>query len=450
MTLHSLHRMPGLATRQRGAAALAVALLLLFSMTVIAFFANRNMIFEQRTSANQYRSTRAFETAEAGLEWAVAQLNQEGALATAPSCAAAAGTGSSFADRYVPITSAGFRFTSGLTYRAACRIGANNVVNCVCPAAVATPSVALSADAEPRFVVDFQAGPDDWSVRIVSRGCTNAGAHCFDGGGSPDGAAVVTALYKMRPRFPGAPGAGLVTGTAANTGGNLTVINKDPASNGITINSGSVVDLGGSTSAITIDGSPARASVLDNDPALRNLTNADANGELFFRTFFNEGFTQYQESSRTWLITSGSCAGQPRCTQCASANACGQAITDAYANNYEKFWADTPITLSTSNGTTFGSAARPLSIASSSSLEFRGAVTAYGAFYSASGTADENYVVPGTGAATVYGAIVVRGSFVKGTGDLRLVYDANLFAPSTNRDQMIRVPGSWRDTLGEL
>jgi Tfp pilus assembly protein PilX len=56
------------ASAQQGAATLVISLVLLFGMTVAAFFANRGLIFEQKTSANQYRSTRAFEMAEAGLE----------------------------------------------------------------------------------------------------------------------------------------------------------------------------------------------------------------------------------------------------------------------------------------------------------------------------------------------------------------------------------------------
>ena len=95
-------------------------------------------------------------------------------------------------------------------------------------------------------------------------------------------------------------------------------------------------------------------------------------------------------------------------------------------------------------------ASRPLSIASSSNIDFKGNITAYGLFYGATATADENYVTPGTGSAIIYGSIVVRGTFVKGTGSLRLVYDANLFTPDKLRGTMVRVPGSWRDTEGEL
>ena len=63
-----------IAARQQGVAALAVTMLLFFVMVLGIAFVNRNLVFEQRASANQYRSTQAFEAAEAGLEWALAQL----------------------------------------------------------------------------------------------------------------------------------------------------------------------------------------------------------------------------------------------------------------------------------------------------------------------------------------------------------------------------------------
>ena len=53
---------------QHGVAALVVVMALLFAMVLVAVFANRNLVFEQRASANQYRSSQAFEAAEAGIE----------------------------------------------------------------------------------------------------------------------------------------------------------------------------------------------------------------------------------------------------------------------------------------------------------------------------------------------------------------------------------------------
>ena len=459
--LHPMHRR----SRQRGGAALVVSLVLLFGMTLVAFFGNRSLIFEQRTSANQYRSTKAFEVAEAGLEWAVARLNDEKYVAAAPSCAASTTTEVSFAERYLPITGGATPALSAITAQPACSIASNGVVTCGCPTAANSVGSA-GADTDPRFAVQFLTGAangiaDPWTVRIISRGCTSASGFCDPASGArADGVAVVTALYKMRPTVPSGPGAGLVTGAATNTGGNMTVINMDPTSNGVTINAGSVVNLTGSTSVVTLPGTPPRASVLDNDPSLRDMTNADPSGEIFFKSFFGESFAEYQANAKTWVITSGACGSPDRCTSCASANSCGGAVADAYRlHGVEKFWADTDISMNPANNPaatasnpsgTWGTASRPLFIASSAKIEMKGNIVAYGMFYAATATADENYVVPGTGNATVFGAIVSRSMFTKGTGTLDLVYDAKLFNPQIRHGVMVRLPGSWRDSLNEL
>ena len=52
--------------RQRGVAALVVTLLLFAAMCLVAAYAHRGVLFEQRASANQYRAAQAFEAAEIG------------------------------------------------------------------------------------------------------------------------------------------------------------------------------------------------------------------------------------------------------------------------------------------------------------------------------------------------------------------------------------------------
>src|SRR5450631_3520636 len=83
---------------QCGTVTLIVALVLLVGFTLFAFFANRSIVFEQRTSANQYRSTKALAAAEAGLEWALAELNAPINLNT--TCTTAGGT-KIFRDNYL-------------------------------------------------------------------------------------------------------------------------------------------------------------------------------------------------------------------------------------------------------------------------------------------------------------------------------------------------------------
>ena len=454
-----------LARPQRGAAALTVSIVLMIVMALIGFYVNRGMIFEQRTSANQYRATKAFEMAEAGLEWAVAQLNAEAPIAAAPSCAATTGAATnSFAARYLTIGPGGLGVVAN--GRASGSIAANGSVTAACPSPGNAATLG-NAD-EPRFMVEFSRTglTDPWSVRIISRGCTNAGNYCVNGattGPAPDGVAVVTAIYKMLPALPLAPGAGLVTGGSATTGGNFRVVNdKDYPSNGITINSGSAVNLGSGTVVQTIGGTDPRSSILDNDPSLRNLTNADGNGETMFQSFMGDSYSQFQDNPKTWIITGGTCAAAvaSRCTSCGNATACGTALVDAYTNKgVEKFWADTPVQFTNSNqpavssenpNQSFGTSARPLIVGSSSSVDFNGSIVAYGMFFAATATATDNYVLVGTGGATVVGAIITRSDFIKGAGTMNLIYDAKLFTPQQNFGLMVRVPGSWRDTLNDL
>src|SRR6187551_945075 len=94
--------------RQRGAAAFVVTALLVFAMLIVVAVANRNAIVETRASANQYRTTQSFEAAEAGLEWALARLNDDAPIGDdcLPSGDPAA---PSFRERYLRDDGNGFR-----------------------------------------------------------------------------------------------------------------------------------------------------------------------------------------------------------------------------------------------------------------------------------------------------------------------------------------------------
>lgn len=436
---------------QRGAAALAVALVLLFGIALVAFYTNRSMIFEQRTSANQYRATKAFEMAEAGLEWAVGRLNTDLKLATGPSCSDSSGGTATFAERYLPIVNNNFSIATINPARPSCSVAANGALTCSCPTSGTNPTVGAST--EPRFLIEFRpAGA--YEVEVISWGCTGEGAPCTPGStATPDGQAVVRALYKMRMAFPNAPGAGMVTGIAAVAGGNLRVINMDPKSNGITINSGATVELGTATDVITLPGTSPRASVLDNDPSLNSLSTADVDGNLMFASFFSESIAEYQVNEKTWLITSGSCNGRATCTSCNSANSCGSAISAAYDKGYQRFWTDTDAAFQNNLPTagTLGTAAKPITIAGSASVELKGGMIGYGIIYAANATADGDWDYAGSGGGKWFGTLVARGSFIKGgTGSLDVIYDGNLFQPDKSRGYMVRVPGSWRDSLNEL
>lgn len=70
---------PGL-RHQRGAMTLGIALVILLLLTVSTFYVNRFLLFELKTASNQYRSTQAFEAAEAGLALGAAWLQRRASI----------------------------------------------------------------------------------------------------------------------------------------------------------------------------------------------------------------------------------------------------------------------------------------------------------------------------------------------------------------------------------
>ena len=449
-------------SNQRGAAALVVAMVLLFGMTLVAFFGNRTMIFEQRTSANYQRYTKAFELADAGVEWAIARLNDPLTLAAA-SCTPASATGLvSFRGRYIRPTAAdathptGWLNPLGAAAHPGCQIDpATGALSCGCPAAGAAT---LASATQPRFRVQFNpvtSPSTDWlAVEVVSRGCTN-GDPCDPSQAitaATDGTAIARVLVKIRSTFPSAPGAGLISGSTTVISGSLNVVNTDTAGNGITINTGSAVVLsGGGTTVQTLPGTPPAASILDNDQSLLQLTNADANGELFFTNFLGEGFADFQTNLATRVISQGAANNAANGT-CNGAIDCGAAVSYWVDRGITQFWVAPDVTFNNSNmpsttGGTLGTATRPIVVATPGQITTTGGITAYGVFYAATASAVDDLTLAGGGSSTIIGSLISRGDFARtGNGNITIAYRAGLFGgtgPPTGL--LVPVPGSWRD-----
>src|SRR6185369_2381819 len=91
----------GAGRNERGGAALGITLILLFLMTILAVLGTRVLVQDTRSTANELQAARAFEAAEAGLEYGAAWLAQNAppysfvadsaAFGTAAACPAAKG-----------------------------------------------------------------------------------------------------------------------------------------------------------------------------------------------------------------------------------------------------------------------------------------------------------------------------------------------------------------------
>ena len=243
-----------------GVAALTVVMVLFFVMALVAAYTNRNLIFEQRISLGNYRSSRAAEAAEASVNWALSLLNggrlnsqcrpsvdpndidfrQMFTAVPGPSVNAPAG---SYA--YPPDYSTVNERVWG------CVI-ADAAANCACPTTtVPNPTISRPADGKgSAFHVSVYL-PEDNAPRAGTLGllgfaCGSLGdgnndcSRSTGRGGKPqaDGVSGVSQAVGLLRALPLAPQATLTVGGAVNAAaGTLMVANPDNTS-GYTVLSG--------------------------------------------------------------------------------------------------------------------------------------------------------------------------------------------------------------------
>ena len=408
---------------QRGAATLVVVVLLYLAMALIVVFTNRSLIFEQRTSANQYRSTLALEAAEAGLEWATAMLNRKGAIDT--SCLASVAVGATnFKARYLTVNGTTSALTANAgTIHAACvtnQLGTG--WNCSCPAAGTAPSPTTPATASgfnPAFAVVLQNSPTTGTVRVTSYGCTTAITGTTCGG---DAAAAVQVTLGQLSGLSTPPAAPLTARGSVSVGNAaLGVHNGTPSTNGITINAGLGIDAANAR-IDTVPGTPPTATLVGNDSSLASTTE-----DQMFQSFFNMPKAQYKALST--VIT-----GCP-CTE--------TQVMNAYTNdNARQIWVEGDLNMN-SNVTLGGLTAPngPVVLVVNGNIHLNGTIRVFGVLYSTGITWDNT----GGGGALIQGAAISEGNYT-GNGTPDYFYDPRVLDQlQFELTSFVRVPGSWRD-----
>jgi hypothetical protein len=406
--------------RQCGAAALVVTLLLLFAMVLMALFANRHLVFEQRSSANQYRSTQAFEAAEAGLEWALAQLNANRRIDAAcqPSADPAA---TSFRGRFLAIapgtgtiTPASWSQAGTATPLQAACVRAGSGWTCSCPAE-GLPVLAAPADAAPAFVLQFLPASKPGVVRVAATGCTSLAGACVAGSATrADASATLEAALGMIGGLR-TPPAATVTLRGAFDAGTATIglHNPDPAT-GIAVDAGGAISAG-QARVTTPAGAPKAGALVGQDAALAAL----APDRLFAAIF---GVDKAHWSS------------QPAVTRLACATDCSAALVAALAAAADGALFQIDGDLHLVGPLTLGSAQRPVAIVVSGAARMDGAVALTGVLYAGA--------LQWTNTA---GAALVRGALISEAG-YELFYDrAVLERLQRGAGGFARVNGSWRD-----
>ena len=420
---------------QRGVGTLAVSTLLLFGTTIVIFYLNRGLIFEQKTSANQLRSTAAFEAAEAGLEWATGMLNRPYDINA--SCAFDTTTNISFRRRYVQSAwNAASSPTATVVVAPAvlpigCYIDSAGALQCSCPLVAATTSTLTSPTSKrPAFSVTFAAiAGDPLSVQVTSVGCSAASWSTDANGlcsgtttGSSDATATVRAILKFRRILRAAPAAALTCGTSCSLGGSYNVVNYDASVNGITVNSGTTAS--GISAVGTVPGIPPENSVISADTSLSNLSAADpnCNNDTMFGTYFGSTIAEFVASPATVTVTTKA------------------DFLRELADGRRSFYFPGDAAL---QGTAFtaGTQNDPVTIVIQGDMQVNSGSSITGLVFSDNSSLTNN----GTGSSTLTGAFVSCKAF-SSNGNGVIVYDGKALSNlQLTTATMARVPGSWRD-----
>lgn len=436
--------------QQRGVAALVVVMVLFFIVSLVAAYASRNMIFEQRTATNQYRSTQAIEAAEAGVEWALTMLNAGRIDSTCLTSADLTQPG--FRDKYLAFDNAGNitvrvgKTTNVPLYPTCVLDGAG--WSCTCPDDSAPGTVTTSASGpHPAFRVFFRAlNPvQPGVVQLYVNGCTQQTDEClkFDpskptaSGVGPsasyastnEGAAAVSVLVGLTGGIASPPINALTARQGIDLGGAALkgrvdvagpVLPTLPASNFV-IHAGGNVNTSGMVLG-TIAGSPSDAFVFGNDTALAGLT-----ADRMFAATFNMWQTSFRDQPAAVVLNCGVAA-------------CGaDAVRNAIAANPGRpLWINGDLTLDTAGD--IGSATAPVLLNVTGNVDFGAlSINVYGLVYVQAAAWSS------AGNAQVRGAVIAQGS-IGGTMAPTLIYDADVLKLLRARTgSFVRVPGSWMD-----
>ena len=454
---------PSQLSAQRGAASLIVVMVLFFIMSLVAAYTSRNLIFEQRTSVNQYRATQAYEAAEAGIEWAVAQLNGGRINATCLE-AGATNADTSFRQRYLGInTSPPPDANSGMVTRldqlapgntveprrAGCVWnGTGWVCSCI---SNGNPTLALPAGAGifPAFWVSFStAGVSrPGVVQIVSNGCTRLDTACLSSSANStdvEGRALVTALVALKGAVATPPVAALtVFGEVMNrelATVTLSAYNTDIDRGGVTVHAEGAIPTNFNVILGGLPGTPGAESVFPGDTSMSELRTVPAGlvaagrgpaDRIFASTF---GF---------WPSTARWQPGAVRLT-CPSGD-CRPALQTAVALNPDRvIWIEGDLRLETAG--TIGSLPNPadLTAAGAAVIIVTGNlivpaanVRIFGLVYTRSGG--------WTGGGEIQGAAIAEANLAA-TAAQTVVFNAGVLDTLRLRaGSFVRVPGGWRD-----
>ncbi|MEM4724523.1 MAG: pilus assembly PilX N-terminal domain-containing protein [Candidatus Hadarchaeum sp.] len=242
---------------QSGMATIAVALILLFGISVITLFANRVVLFDIKMSSNQFSAGKAFQAAETGLEKIIASMQD-------------------------------------MTWRSTYMQDANFNNN----KTIVSDSL-TGTDMAFKVTIERVQNNSNLLLKLESLGCSEGCTPCNET--CPSKAKVVQYM-RFKPYLSGAPSAPMTAKGNIQTGGNADIINQDPSTTGLTVHAGGGNVQVGSATLTTLPGTPPAASIAKNDQTLSSLSD-----DQFFMEFFGDTKENVKNSADLRINCNGTC-----------------------------------------------------------------------------------------------------------------------------------------------
>lgn len=380
--------------RQRGAVTLPITLVVVFVIFIGAMFLHRSILFDLASSTNRYRAAQAFETADAGLAWGLAQLNNDSPVDK--SCQASE-DGKPLRDLITP------------SLLAVCRRSEDGWA-CQC------------GDGKPLegtgFAVRFDKDASSNLIRLTSSGCGALSTNCTTAelNSSPPAQVLIGRI----PALDGLPAAALtVRGSASFATAGFELIHESPATGGITLHAGGSADTA-HLKLTSTPGTPAEMSISTNDTSVQQLS-----AEGMFASSF-------RMSKKAWRE-------QPTVIELDCASDCDSALAEvtSRARGKQMVWLRGGLRLGTS--ATFGSHQRPLVLVADGPVQLNAAAVIHGVVYAIQADWSD------TAGATIHGAVIAEGN-LEADGASHIHHDpVVLDTLNKQAGSHAQVLGSWRD-----
>jgi len=443
--------MPGMSTARaavtairplsRGAASLIVVMVLFFLLSLVAAYTGRNLIFEQRTSVNQFRAVQAFEAAEAGVEWALAMLNG-GRIVDNCLEVGATTAQTTFRHRYLRIdpdtgivtprlTNAGAMLTPSCVFD-----GTNWVCSCPtngAPALAAPLGAAVYPAFRIRFVTTSVVRPG--VIGIEAQGCTRLDNACLDFPATAvesEGRALVSAYVVLKPALAAPPAAALTVLGNVAAGAVVNAYNTEADRGGLAIHVGNPGGGVINTAAFVLRGpagtAPGAAAVL-TDGSLTALNDAPSR---VFPTLLGMWPNTYREQPAAIAFT------------CPAVDCRAALANQAALNPGRIFWVVGDLTLDTAGDVGSLPAPADPSVAGPVMLVVTGrvrfttpGVRVFGFIYSQDGD--------WLGNGQIQGAAFIEGNLGATAAPTINVVGSVMDSMRMQNGSFVRLPGSWKD-----